>query len=245
MAVGLENEDRRFRRQLIEIGPGQLASRHDRGVQHLALDPGSRTGAGSRVADLLARFVHGGRREGADVQPGAQAGKIRMHVWINEARQDRVVAEIDRPGARSPQIHDVVAATSRDDPAIPDRDRLHNSIARVHGVDASGEEDRVGVTVIRGLRQRRSRSSHCGGEKPTTNAAQNVTTALKAPHDMHEALIAGITHRQSLSNQTTAVRGSKRRELGTDDYSTQRRVTLKNATVIWRQQHGVTADKFD
>jgi hypothetical protein len=76
-------------------------------------------------------------------------------------------------------------------------------------VDAPGEEDRVGVTVICGLRQRRSRRSHCGGEKASANAAQNVTTAVKAPHDMHEAFIAGITHRQSLSNQTTAVRGSK------------------------------------
>jgi hypothetical protein len=132
-----------------------------------------------------------------------------MHVGVNETRQDRVVAEIDRPGARSPQIHDIIAATSRDNPAIPDGDRLHNGIARVHGVDAPSEEDRVGVTVISGLSQCRSRRSHCGGDKTSANAAQNVTTALKAPHDMHEAFIAGITHRQSLSNQTTEVRGSK------------------------------------
>jgi hypothetical protein len=76
-------------------------------------------------------------------------------------------------------------------------------------VDAPSEEDRVGVTVISGLSQCRSRRSHCGGDKTSANAAQNVTTALKAPHDMHEALIAGITHRQSLSNQTTAVRDQK------------------------------------
>ena len=166
-------------------------------------------------------------------------------MWINEARQDRVVAEINRPGARARKLPDIIAATSRDNTAIPDRDRLHDPVPRVHGVDAPGQEDGVGVTVIRGLRQRRARCGHGGGEKASANAAQNVTTALKAPNDMHEALIAGITHRQSLSNQTTAVRGSKRRELGTDDYSTQRRVTLKNATVIWRQQHGVRADKFD
>jgi hypothetical protein len=76
-------------------------------------------------------------------------------------------------------------------------------------VDAPGEEDCVGVTVICGLRQRRSRRSYCGGKEASANAAQDVTTPLKAPHDMHEALIAGITHRQSLSNQTTAVRDQK------------------------------------
>jgi hypothetical protein len=168
-----------------------------------------------------------------------------MHVWINEAGQDRIVAEINRPGARARKLPDIIAATSRDDTAIPDRDRLHDPVPRVHGVDAPGQEDGVGVTVIRGLRQCRARRGHCGGEKASANAAQNITTALKAPHDMHEALIAGITHRQSLSNQTTAVRGSKIHDFRTDDYSTQRRVTLNDTTVIGRATNGVTAGKFD
>lgn len=210
MAVGLENEDRRFRRQLVEIRPGQLASRHDRGVKHLALYPGSGTGLGSRVADLLARVVHGGRREGADVQPGPQAGKVGMHVWVHEAGQDRVVAEIDSPGAWSPQIQDVVAATSRDDPAIPDRDRLHNRIAGVHGVNAPGEEDLVGETLIHGPGQRRAGCGHSGGEKASADTAQDVTTALQGPHDLHETFVAGVAHRSSSPGEMSAIRASKR-----------------------------------
>jgi hypothetical protein len=119
-----------------------------------------------------------------------------MHVRINEAGQYCVVAEINRRGTRPLQPHDGVTTSSRNDPAIPDRDRFHDRIPGIHRVDAPGEKNTVSVPAIESLRPRCSGCSNGGGEKAPGHPSQDVTTAMETPHDIHEAFVAGVTHGQ-------------------------------------------------
>jgi hypothetical protein len=85
-------------------------------------------------------------------------------------------------------------------------------------VNAPGEEDLVGVSMVYGLGQRRPGRCHCSGKKASAHSAQDVTTALQGPHDMHEALITGVAHRPSSPSAVSAIRASRKQNFRADTH---------------------------
>ena len=96
----------------------------------------------SHVRDRLLELVHRRAR--------------RVHVGIDQARQDRLAAEIDLLGARAGELHDLGVRAHRDDAPVANRHRLDGAELRVDRHDPAGVED---------VARRRRRLETGGGEQ--------------------------------------------------------------------------------
>ena len=94
------------------------------------------------VVDGVDRAVRRREQVGAD---GLRAELLRMRVTVDEPGQQCPASEIDRPG-RGTTMRLVYFGTGadRDDPAVPDRDRLRgDGLVACHGDDGAAGKDRV------------------------------------------------------------------------------------------------------
>ena len=100
------------------------------------------------------------------VRRGEEIGRERLQpthhhvaVGIHEARQQRAPVQVDQPRVRPAQLHHLVAAAHRDDPAVLLRNGLGAHRRIVHGQDAAARPD-----AVRGLREGAGAGQQqCGG----------------------------------------------------------------------------------
>ena len=67
----------------------------------------------------------------------------RVHVGVDEARQQHPAAQVDHLRARAGQRLDLGVGADGDDPAVPHRDRLGPGPGRVHLVDGASAQHEI------------------------------------------------------------------------------------------------------